>query len=140
MAWPNQPELRAELVAALRGWSGGSQVIPPRLRQIQTDWVRVADISNLHYDLTAGHHQRRRGGPSIGKAISIATARIRARGAHAANLWRAWEADKDVAHPVPAPNTIPADPHERTKITPNGEVCPPAPQLQTLHITILIAD
>ena len=29
MAWPNQPELRAETVAILRGWFEGSQVIPP---------------------------------------------------------------------------------------------------------------
>jgi hypothetical protein len=36
------------------------------------DWARVADIFNLHLDLTDGGHQKRRGGPSIGKAITIA--------------------------------------------------------------------
>ena len=51
MGWPNDPDARAASVRILRGWSDGSKSVPPRLRQIQTDWVRVADIFNLHYDL-----------------------------------------------------------------------------------------
>jgi hypothetical protein len=140
MAWPNQPELRAESVAALRGWFEGSRVIPPRLRQIQTDWGRVGDIFNIHYDLTAGDHQRRRGGSSIGKAISIAAARIRARGARAANLWRAWQAYKDVAHLVTAATIITADARERAKVKPIGEFGPHARKLPPLHITMLMPD
>jgi hypothetical protein len=140
MAWPNQPELRAETVAILRGWFEGSQMIPPGLRQIQTDWARVADIFSQHCDLTAGDHQRRRGGPSIGKAVSVAAARIRARGARAANLWRAWQAYKDVAHLVTAATIISADARERAKVKPIGEFGPHACQLQPLHITMLMPD
>ena len=139
MAWPNQPELRAESVAALRGWFEGSRVIPPRLRPIQTDWARVGDIFNIHYDLTAGDHQRRRGGASIGKAVSIAAARIRARGAHAANLWRAWQTYKDVAHLVTAATIITADARERAKVKPIGEFGLLS-RLQPLHITMLMPD
>jgi hypothetical protein len=140
MAWPNQPERRAELAATLQGWSEGSRVIPPGLRQMQTDWVRVADIFNLHYDLTAGDHQRRRGGPSIGKAVSVAAARIRARGARPANLWRAWEAYKDVAHLLTAATIISADARERAKTKPIGEAGPLSSHLQPFHITMLMPD
>jgi hypothetical protein len=48
MGWPNDPEGRAASVAILRRWAEGSRVIPTRLRQIQTDWPRVADIFSLH--------------------------------------------------------------------------------------------
>jgi hypothetical protein len=106
MGWPNDPEGRAALAAVLRAWPEGSRAIPPRLRQIQTDWARVADIFNIHRDLTEGDHQKRRGGPSIGKAIAIAAGGIRARGAHSANLWRAWKEYKDVAHLVTAATII----------------------------------
>jgi hypothetical protein len=50
MGWPNDPEGRAASVAILRRWAEGSRVIPTRLRQIQTDWPRVADIFSLHLD------------------------------------------------------------------------------------------
>ena len=80
MGWPNDPEARAASGAILREWSEGSQAVPPRLRRIQTDWLRMADILNLHHDLAAGGHQLRRGGPSIGKAIAVAAGSIRARG------------------------------------------------------------
>jgi hypothetical protein len=54
MAWPNDPEARETSKSSLRAWSEGSLVVPPQLRQIQSDWVlRVADIFSLHYDLTA---------------------------------------------------------------------------------------
>jgi hypothetical protein len=68
MGWPSDPEGRAASAAVLQAWPEGSRAIPPRLRQIQTDWARVADIFNIHLDLTEGGHQKRRGGPSIGKA------------------------------------------------------------------------
>jgi hypothetical protein len=109
MAWPNDPEARGALTSSLRAWPEGSQVVPPRLRQIQSDWVRVADIFSLHYDLTAGGHQQRRGGASVGKAVALAAASIRRRGARATNLWQAWKAYGDVAHLVTAATIISAD-------------------------------
>jgi hypothetical protein len=116
MGWPNDPEGRAASLAIMRGWLEGSRAVPPRLRQIQTDWARVADIFHIHLDLTEGDHQRRRGGPSIGKAIEVAARSIRAKGAHPANLWRAWKEYKDVAHLVAAATIICADARQRAKV------------------------
>src|SRR5260370_641097 len=115
MGWPNDPEGRAASLAIMRGWLQGSRAVPPRLRQIQTDWARVADIFHIHFDLTEGGHQRRRGGPSIGKAIEVAARSIRAKGAHPANLWRAWKEYKDLAHLVTAATIICADARPRAK-------------------------
>jgi hypothetical protein len=120
MGWPNDPEARTKSVAVVQGWFAGSRIIPGRLRQIQTDWVRVADMFNLHLDLTEGGHQKRRGGPSIGKAIAIAAGSIRAKGARQANLWRAWVEYKDVAHLVTAATIICDDARQRTKVKPFG--------------------
>jgi hypothetical protein len=120
MGWPNDPEARAKSAAVVRGWAEGSRVIPRRLRQIQTDWARVADIFNLHLDLTEGGHQRRRGGPSTGKALAIAAGSIRAKGAHHANLWRAWAEYKDAAHLVTAATIISAEAQQWAKVKPFG--------------------
>ena len=49
------------------------------LKIIQQHWARVADIVHLHLDLAHGGHQERRGGPSLGKAISLIAAKPRAR-------------------------------------------------------------
>jgi hypothetical protein len=107
MGWPNDPEERAKSEAVVRGWFEGLRAIPPRLRQIQTDWARVADVFSLHLDLTEGGHQQRRGGPSVGKAVAVAAGGIRTKGARAANLWRAEY--KDVAHLVTAATILSAD-------------------------------
>jgi hypothetical protein len=120
MGWPNDPAGRAASVAILRRWAEGSRAIPPRLRQIQTDWARVADNFGLHLDMTEGGHQERRGGPSIGKTIAIAAGSIRAKGAHQANLWRAWAEYKDVAHLVTAATIICDDARQRAKVKPFG--------------------
>ena len=90
MGWPNDPEARAASVQMLREWSAGSKTVPPRLRKIQADWTRVADIFNLHYDLAEGRHQSRRGGASIGKAIELTAAQSKGTGTGKANLWEAW--------------------------------------------------
>ena len=121
MGWPNDPEGRAASSALVRAWAQGSRAIPPRLRQIQTDWARVADIFNIHLDLTEGGDQKRRGGPSIGKAIAVAAGSIQAWGAHPANLWRAWKEYKDVAHLVTAATIISAEVRQRAKVNPFGE-------------------
>ena len=87
MGWPNDPAARGSAVEILRQWADGSKVVPPGLGRIQHEWLRVADILSLHYDLVQGEHQKRRGGASIGKAIALAAANINSRGAGTANLW-----------------------------------------------------
>jgi hypothetical protein len=140
MGWPNDPDGRAASVAIVRGWLDGSRTVPRRLRQIQTDWARVADIFNLHLDLTEGSHQERRGGPSVGKAIAVAAGSIRARGAHAANLWRAWKQYKDVAHLVAAATIISAEVRRRAKTRPFGEFGLGADRLPPFTIAMLMPD
>jgi hypothetical protein len=109
MGRPNDEDARATLISIVQNWSEESQAIPPGLGRTQKDWVRVADIFNIHYDLTAGGHQQQRGGPSVGKAITVAAGSIQTRGAHPANLWRAWATYKDVAHLVAAATIITAE-------------------------------
>src|SRR5258708_39275937 len=72
MGWPNDPEGRAASLAIMRGWLEGSRAVPPRLRQIQTDWARVSDIFHIQLDLTAGGHQRLHVGHIIYMVIDVA--------------------------------------------------------------------
>jgi len=109
MCWPNDAAERDELMLALRNWSNGSQLAPPGLGRIQHEWLRIADTLHDHYDLHHGQHQQRRGGPSLGKAITLVAAAARSRGTRPANLWKLWEKYKDVAHVVTAAALVCAD-------------------------------
>jgi hypothetical protein len=140
MGWPNDPEARAASVQMLREWSAGSKTVPPRLRKIQADWTRVADVFNLHYDLTEGRHQSRRGGASIGKAVELAAAQSNGTGTGKANLWKTWKAYKDVAHLVAAATIITADARMRAKVKPFAETGLASSQLQPLSLTLLLPE
>jgi hypothetical protein len=140
MAWPNDAETRAARVPALQGWFEGSEPIRAGLPQVQPDWARVADVFNIHLDLTEGGHQRRRGGPSIGKAIEIAAGLIRARGARSANLWRAWKKYKDVAHLVTAATIISAEARLTAKAKPFGDFGLKADHLHPFTIVMMMPD
>jgi hypothetical protein len=140
MGWPNDPDARAASVRILRGWTEGSKSVPPRLRQIQTDWLRVADIFHMHCDLTAGGHQTRRGGASIGKAIELIAAQSKVIGTGKANLWNTWKTYKDVAHLVTAATIISDDAHWRERTKPFGEFGPLPEQLHPFPIAMLLPD
>src|SRR5260370_19675879 len=120
MGWPNDPAARGSAVGILREWPNGSKVVPPGLGRIQHRWLRVADIISLHYDLVQGQHQKRRGGPSIGKAITLAAANIKSRGAGVASLWNCWKAYMDVAHLVTAATLICSEPRLTRRNEPFG--------------------
>ena len=94
MCHPNDETARADLVGTLRNWPGASEgsapVAPDELRRIQANWLRVADIFHCYCDLVEGQHQERRGGPSIGKAITLVAANAKSSGTGAANLWKLW--------------------------------------------------
>jgi hypothetical protein len=106
MCWPNNLEARDRLTHDLRTWSQGTPIVPPKLRRIQHRWLRVADIFEIHYDMSQGQNQRHRGGSSVGKAITIVAANCEGRGTGEASLWSAWKAYKDVAHLVTAATII----------------------------------
>jgi hypothetical protein len=65
--------------------------------------------------LTAGLHQARRGGASIGKAITLTAANTKSRGTKAATLWKIWSTYKDVAHLVAAATIICAEARTRSR-------------------------
>jgi hypothetical protein len=113
MCYPNDNETRNDLLCVLRSWPETSEAVPPTvpkgLGRIQNDWLRVADILHLHYDLAEGQHQARRGGPSIGKAIALAAANAKSGGTGVATLWKDWSTYKDVAHLVAAATLVCAE-------------------------------
>ena len=104
MCWPNDPAARGEVITMLKNWPDevDRASVPRRLHRIQHEWLRVADIFNVYWDLVAGQHQARRGGASIGKAITLVAANTKSRGTSEASLWHFWETYKDVAHLVTA--------------------------------------
>ena len=75
MAWPNDPAAHNRWLVAHRcdDQSGVSE-LARKLKTVQQHWARVADIVHLHRDLAHGQHQVRRGGSSVGKAISLINA------------------------------------------------------------------
>lgn len=118
-AWPNNAVARQNGTEILKNWmNGGDQ--RPDFKQIHQHWANVAVIVNLHHALSEGRHQESRGGASIGKAIFLASKRIRARGAKQPSLWRQWGAYKDAAHLIAAVILVCFDMHTRNRQKPFG--------------------
>jgi hypothetical protein len=144
MCYPNDQEKRQALMQTLRSWAmeteGGHITIPRRLRRIQHEWLRVADIVHLHFDLTAGQHQLRRGGPSIGKAIGLAEANTKSRGTSASSLWEHWSTYKDVAPLVAAATLICAEARTRYQQQPFGPYGLSHDQLIPFQMAMLMPD
>ena len=96
MCFPNDEAARDDLLSTLWSWEDASE--PPatldKLRRIQADWLRVADVFHLYCDLIEGQHQQRRGGPSIGKAITLVSAKAKDWGTGKSKLWELWTAYK----------------------------------------------
>ncbi len=124
MCHPNDEAARETLMGILRSWpdhSGpGQPPVPDKLGRIQGDWLKVADIFHHYYDLIEGQHQERRGGPSIGKAVTLVSANAKSRGTGEANLWKLWGAYKDVAHLVSAATLICTEVRDKLRDQPPG--------------------
>jgi hypothetical protein len=110
MCYPNDAEAREDFVLTLRSWPEASEDAPPsipdKLGRIRNDWLRVADILHLLCDLAEGRHQARRGGPSVGKAITLVEVNAKSWGTKASSLWGTWSTYKNVAHVVTAATHI----------------------------------
>jgi len=119
MAWPNDEVARQNGTEILKSWIDGEDR-SPNLKLIHQHWGQVADIVNLHRALSEGHHQESRGGASVGKAIFLASKRIRARGAKQPSLWRHWGEYKDVAHLIASAIAVCFDIQTRNRQEPFG--------------------
>jgi len=140
MVWPNDAALREELLRVLRSWPEGSKSVPPRLHRIQHEWLRVADVFHTYCDLIDGQHQKRRGGPSIGKAITLVAAKAQSRGTGVANLWHCWKKYKDVAHLVTAATLVCLDVRKRFGDQSLGPFALSADQYGPFQMTMLMPD
>jgi hypothetical protein len=115
-------------------------VIPAKLGRIQNDWLRIADVLHLLCDLAEGRHQARRGGPSVGKAITLVAAIARSRGTKASNLWRIWSAYKNVAHVVTAATLICAEARSVSRNQPVGPLGLSVNQIIPFQMAMLMPD
>jgi hypothetical protein len=142
MCRPNDAAARDKLMGILRSWADrpGRPAVPDKLRRIQADWLKVADIFHLYCDLVGGRHQERRGGPSIGKAITLVSANAKNRGTGAANLWKLWAAYKDVAHLVTAAALICAEVCNRYHDRPPGPAGLNPTQFDPFQMALLMPD
>jgi hypothetical protein len=121
MAWPNAAEARERWLNAHRCDDRGAiDALAKKLKIVQQHWARVADVVHLHYDLTQGHHQQRRGGASVGKAIALIDANARSKGTGAAKLWEIWKRYKDAAHLITAAILVSAEVQTRNRQEPYG--------------------
>jgi hypothetical protein len=121
MAWPSDPIMRERwLDAHQRDDEPAINEFMQRLKIIQQHWARVADIVRHHQALADGGHQQRRGGPSLGKAISLIDANAKSKGTGKAKLWEIWQTYKDVAHLVTAAVLISFEAKRRHQRAPFG--------------------
>jgi hypothetical protein len=120
MCRPNDGEARDDFVRTLRKWPEASKAVPPtvpgKLNRNQNDWLRVADVLHLLCDLAEGRHQARRGGPSVGKAITLVESNAKSWGTKASSLWQHWSTYKDVAHLVTAATLVCAEARTKSRI------------------------
>ncbi len=104
MCHPNDETERHGVVNLLCSWPNykgpGQPPVPTKFERIQDNWLKVASIFHIYCGMVDGKHQERRGGPSIGKAITLVAAKSKSAGTSEARLWQLWSDYKDVAHLV----------------------------------------
>ena len=144
MCYPNDAEAREDFVLTLRSWPETSEDAPPtipgKLGWIRKDWLRVADILHLLCDLAEGRHQARRGGPSVGKAITLVEVNAKSWGTKASSLWRMWSTYKNVAHVVTAATLICAEARNMSRNQPFGPLGLSVNQIIPFQMAMLMPD
>ena len=142
MCFPNDEAARDDLLRTLWSWEDASE--PPatldKLRRIQANWLRVADVFHHYCDLIEGRHQERRGGPSIGKAITLASANAKNWGTGKSKLWELWTAYKDVAHLVTAASLVRKEVRYRYSASPPGPLGLNPTQFLPFQMAMLMPD
>jgi hypothetical protein len=145
MCHPTDEAARIALIKMLQGWDdrsglGKKAPVPAKLRRIQADWLKVADIFHHYCDLIEGKHQERRGGPSIGKAVTLVSANATSRGTGEANLWKVWGDYKDVAHLVTSAALVCANVSTEFRSLPPGPAGLSPTQFNSFNMTFLMPD
>lgn len=144
MCHPADEAARKTLTGILRGWNDhsrpGKPLVPDKLIRIQADWLKVADIFHHYCDLIEGKHQKRRGGPSISKAVTLVSANAESRGTGEANLWKIWGDYKDVAHLVTSAALVCAEVRTRFRNLPPGAAGLSPTQFIPFQMTLLMPD
>jgi hypothetical protein len=144
MCHPNNETARETLMGILRSspdhTGPGQPPVPDKLGRIQSDWLKVADIFHRYSDLIEGQHQERRGGPSIGKAVTLVSANAKSRGTGEANLWKLWGTYRDVAHLVSAATLTCAEVCNRFRDQPPGPTGLSPTQFIPFQLTLLMPD
>jgi hypothetical protein len=144
MCHPNDNPAREKLMGTIRSWhdpsGSGRPPVPEKLGRIQADWLKVADIFHHYCDLIEGGHQERRGGPSIGKAITLVAANAKSWGTKEANLWKLWGVYKDVAHLVTSAALICAEVRNRLRNLPPDPAGLGPTQFVPFQMTLLMPD
>jgi len=140
MCHPNDPRARVALECTIRTWLEIPKGIPPRLPRIQHEWLRVADVFHNYCDLIEGQHQKRRGGGSIGKAVTSVAAIATSGGTGEATLRKHWAAYKDVAQFVTAAVLICRVARRMYLDRPFGEFGLKLNELLPFHMAWLIPD
>ena len=102
MFHPASEVARASFGSALRSTADPLRLNLKRMRRIQYQWLRVADVFHLYYDMAIGGNQSRRGGATISKAVHLAAKNTKSLGTSEPTFWSAWKAYKDVAPLVTA--------------------------------------
>jgi hypothetical protein len=140
MAWPNDLSAREEGFRIIEAWQKVSLEVPPRLSRIQHEWLRVADVLQWYCDLVHGQHQLRRGGPSIGKAITLCAAKAQSWGTSEAKFWLFWKKYKDVAHLITAASLICFEVRNRCRENPPGPLALSVNQFLPFQMVMLMPD
>jgi hypothetical protein len=142
MCFPNDEGARDDLLRTFWSWQDASEPPDPlgELRRIQAEWLRVADIFQRHCDLVEGQHQKPRGGPSIGKAITLVAGKTESWGTKPASLWKLWARYKDVAHLVTAAALIRREARKRSRDWPPGLLGLKETQILPFNMAWLMPD
>jgi hypothetical protein len=139
MGWPNDSVARKKAMKMLPRWldKGQHSSVAEHLARIDKHWAHVADVVHLHYDMSQGGYQKRRGGASIGKAIYLLSKTALSRGTRQANVWKSWETYKDFAHLVAAAILVCADMRITNRRTPLGLELQ---QLLPLRVVLMVPE
>ena len=138
MIWPDDLLKRNKWIETHRRNDEGAINADVRgLKIVQQHWARVADIVHLHYDFVHGGHQKARGGPSVGKAISLISATAKSKGTGAAKLWEVWSSYRDIAHLATAAVLVAGEVQTRHRTAPFGLQLA---QFQPYQMAMLLPD